>query len=187
MSLRTRDLALSAMFLALGLLLPLLTGQIRQIGNLLLPMHIPVFLCGLLCGWRYGAAVGFLTPLLRSVTFGMPPMYPSAAAMAFELAVYGGAAGALYQRADRQSVGAVYRAMLPAMLAGRAVWGAAQAILLGLRGNAFPWQAFLAGAFLNAVPGIVLQLILIPAVMAALDRAGLVPFRGKEGGRDHGP
>ena len=181
MRLRSKNLALSAMFLALGLVLPLLTGQIQQIGNMLLPMHIPVFLCGLICGWRYGAAVGFLTPLLRSVTFGMPPMYPVAIAMAFELAVYGGAAGFLYHRAKRQSLGVLYRSMLLAMLAGRAVWGIAEVVLLGLRGNAFTWQGFLAGAFLNAIPGIILQLILIPAVMAALDRSGMVPFR-REGG-----
>ena len=177
MSLKAKNLALSAMFLALGLVLPLLTGQVQQIGNMLLPMHIPVFLCGLICGWRYGAAVGFLAPLLRSVSFGMPPMYPVAVAMAFELAVYGGTAGFLYHRAKQQSIGVLYRSLILAMLAGRAVWGIAEVILLGLRGNAFTWQAFLAGAFLNAIPGIILQLVLIPAVMVALDRAGLVPFR----------
>ena len=177
MSLKAKNLALAAMFLALGLVLPLLTGQVQQIGNMLLPMHIPVFLCGLICSWRHGAAVGFLTPLLRSVSFGMPPMYPVAIAMAFELAVYGGAAGFLYRSAKWQSLAVLYRSMVLAMLAGRAVCGIAEVILLGLRGNAFSWQAFLAGAFLNAIPGIILQLILIPAVMIALDKAGLVPFR----------
>ena len=185
MSLKAKNLALSAMFLALGLVLPLLTGQIQQIGNMMLPMHIPVFLCGLICGWRYGAAVGFLAPLLRSVTFGMPPMYPVAAAMAFELAVYGGAAGFLYHSVKRQSVGVLYRSMVLAMLAGRAVWGIAEVVLLGLRGNAFTWQAFLAGAFLNAIPGIILQLLLIPAVMVALDKAGLIPFRKENEARSN--
>ncbi|MBQ1258575.1 MAG: ECF transporter S component, partial [Clostridia bacterium] len=71
-------LTLSAMFMAIGLVLPLLTGQIKTIGNMLLPMHIPVMLCGLICGWYYGAAVGFILPILRSVTFGMPELYPSA-------------------------------------------------------------------------------------------------------------
>ena len=78
-----RSLALSAMFLALGLVLPFLTGQIPEIGNLLLPMHLPVLLCGLVCGWKYGLAVGFTTPLLRSMLFGMPTFYPSAVSMAF--------------------------------------------------------------------------------------------------------
>ncbi len=172
-----KKLTLSAMFLALGLLLPMLTGQIQQIGSMLLPMHIPVFLCGLICGWRYGTAAGVITPLLRSLTFGMPPIYPAAVAMAFELAVYGGVAGFLYGRSRWQCVRTLYRSMIIAMIAGRIVWGAAEVILLGLRGNAFTWQAFLAGAFLNAVPGIVLQLVLIPAIMVALDRSGPVPFQ----------
>ncbi len=176
MSSRVKKLTLSAMFLAVGLIMPFLTGQIQQIGSMLLPMHIPVFLCGLICGWRYGASVGFITPLLRSMTFGMPPIYPTAAAMAFELAVYGGVAGFLYLRAGRQSAAVLYRSMLIAMAAGRLVWGAAEVILLGIRGSTFTGQAFLAGAFLNAVPGIILQLILIPAIMISLNRIKVVPF-----------
>ena len=89
-----RALVLSAMFLALGLVLPFFTGQIPQVGSMLLPMHLPVFLCGLICGWQYGAAVGFVTPLLRMSLFGMPPLL-TAVAMAFELAAYGGVAGFL--------------------------------------------------------------------------------------------
>lgn len=177
MTSNVKKLTLSALFLALGLVLPMLTGQIQQIGNMLLPMHLPVFLCGLICGWQYGGAVGFVTPLLRSVTFGMPPMYPTAIAMAFELSVYGAVAGFCYGRSRKQSVAAVYWSLVIAMLAGRLVWGAVQFLLLGLRGSEFTWQGFLAGAFLNAIPGIILQLILIPAVMAALDKTGLVPFR----------
>lgn len=180
MSSNVKKLTLSAMFLALGLVLPLLTGQIQQIGNMLLPMHLPVFLCGLICGWRYGAAVGFITPPLRSLTFGMPPMYPTAIAMAFELAVYGGVAGFLYGRSRWQCVRAIYRSMIAAMLAGRIVWGAAEVVLLGMQGSAFTWRAFLAGAFLNAIPGIILQLVLIPAIMIALNKTGLVPFHKEE-------
>ena len=173
----TKNLALGAMFLALGMVLPFLTGQIRQIGNMLLPMHIPVLLCGLICGWQYGAAVGFVLPLLRSLAFGMPPLYPMALAMAFELATYGFVSGFLYARSRWQCVLALYRCLIAAMLAGRLVWGAAEIVLLGLRGNAFTWEAFLAGAVTGAIPGIVLQLVLIPAVMVALDRAGFMRFR----------
>ena len=176
----TRNLALSAMFLALGMVLPFLIGQIRQIGNMLLPMHIPVLLCGLLCGWQYGAAVGFILPLLRSVTFGMPPVYPVAIAMAFELATYGFVSGFLYARSRWQCVIALYRCLIAAMIAGRLVWGAAEIVLLGLQGSVFTWEAFLAGALLNAIPGIILQLVLIPAIMVALNRAGLVTFRRSE-------
>ncbi len=174
-----KNLTLSAMFLALGMVLPLLTGQIQQIGSMLLPMHIPVLLCGFICGWPYGLTVGFILPLLRSVTFGMPPMYPVAIAMAFELATYGFVSGLLYARARRQNVLTVFGCLILAMLAGRLVWGVAEIVLLGLRGNAFTWQAFLAGAVLNAIPGIVLQLVLIPAILFALQKAKLIPLRDK--------
>lgn len=183
----TKNLTLSAMFLALGLVLPFLTGQIRQIGNMLLPMHIPVLLCGLICGWQYGAAVGLILPLLRSVLFGMPPMYPNAVAMALELATYGLVAGLAYGRSRWRCLRALYRSLLLAMVAGRLVWGLAEVILLGLGGSVFTWEMFLSGALLNAVPGIIVQLLLIPAVMAALDKTGLVRFerqppRGEENG-----
>lgn len=99
---QTRKLVLSAFFMALGIVLPFLTGQIQQIGNKLLPMHIPVLLCGFICGWQYGLAVGLFTPLLRSVMFGMPSLMPTAAAMAVELAVYGLTAGLLYTKLPKR-------------------------------------------------------------------------------------
>ncbi|MCD7741124.1 MAG: ECF transporter S component [Ruminococcus sp.] len=171
-----KNISLSAMFLALGLVLPLLTGQIPQIGNMLLPMHIPVLLCGLICGWQYGLTVGFITPLLRSFIFGMPLLYPSAIAMAFELATYGAVIGFLYAHSRWHCVVALYRCLIISMLAGRAVWGAAEVVLLGIKGNAFTFTAFISGAFLTAIPGIILQLVLIPAIMIALDKTGLVLF-----------
>ena len=172
-----KNMVLAAMFLGLGLVLPVLTGQIPQVGNMLLPMHIPVFLCGLICGWQYGGAVGFILPLLRSAIFGMPPFFPTATAMAFELMTYGLVAGLLYKLSKWQCIRALYRCLISAMLAGRAVWGIVQAIQLGLSGSALTWQVFMAEAFLNAIPGILVQLILIPGVMVALNRTGLVPFR----------
>lgn len=171
---RTKKLAYAALFLALCLVLPLLTGQIPQIGSMLLPMHIPVLLCGLVCGWQYGAAVGFVAPLLRSLLFTMPKLYPVAIAMAFELLTYGLVIGLIYRRLAKKGMVGVYAALVTAMMAGRLVWGVAEVVLLGLNGNAFTAQAFLAGALLNAVPGIIVQLILIPAVMAALQKAGAV-------------
>src|SRR5699024_5166303 len=172
-----RNLTMSALFLALGLVLPIFTGQIPQIGSMLLPMHIPVFLCGLICGGPWGALVGLILPLLRSVLFGMPPLFPTAIAMCFELMTYGFVAGFLYSRSRWQCVIALYRSMIASMVAGRLVWGVAQIVLLGLSGSAFTLQAFMAGALLNAIPGIVLQLLLIPAIMVALNRTGLVPFK----------
>ena len=116
-------------------------------------------------------------PLLRSVLFGMPPLFPTAIAMCFELMTYGFVAGFLYNRSRWQCVIALYRSMIASMVAGRLVWGVAQIVLLGLSGSAFTLQAFMAGALLNAIPGIVLQLLLIPAIMVALNRTGLVPFK----------
>ncbi len=177
---KIKKLTLSAMFLAIGIVLPFFTGQLQQIGNMLLPMHIPVFLCGLICGWQYGAAIGFILPLMRSLMFTMPPLFPTAAAMAFELMTYGLVAGLLYSRSRWQCVIALYRSVIAAMLAGRAVWGIAMIILLGIDGKSFTLKAFMAGAFLNAIPGIIVQLILIPAVMVALNRTGLVRFKKQQ-------
>ena len=176
---KIKNLTLSAMFLALGFVAPFVTGQIPQIGNMLCPMHIPVLLCGLLCGWRYGAVVGFVLPLLRGSLLSFPPLFPNGIAMAFELAVYGGAAGYLYGRSRWKCLLALYRALLLAMLSGRVVWGAVRTLLSGVGGEPFTWQLFLSGALLLAIPGILLQLTLIPAVMVALDRTGMVPFQKK--------
>ena len=90
-------LTYSAVCLALCLVLPFLTGGIPQIGKALSPMHIPVLLCGFICGPLWGAAVGVIAPLLRSVLFQSPPMFPVAISMAFELAVYGVATGIIYK------------------------------------------------------------------------------------------
>ncbi|MBR5767698.1 MAG: ECF transporter S component [Clostridia bacterium] len=177
---RILRLTLTAMFLALGLVLPFLTGQIPQIGSMLLPMHIPVFLCALICGWQYATPMAFILPILRSLIFSMPPMYPTAAAMAFELAAYAFVAGFIYSRFKKQGIIPLYISIISAMIIGRLVWGAAQMILLGMSGKAFTFSAFLAGALLNAIPGIIVQLILIPAVMFALDRAKLIPFKRGE-------
>ena len=174
------NLTLSAMFLAIGLVLPFFTGQIPQIGNMLLPMHIPVLLCGLICGWQWGLGVGFILPLLRSLLFSAPKLYPTAVAMAFELAVYGLVIGLLYWKSRRQNIASVYCSMIIAMVAGRIVWGVVQVILLGVGENAFTWQAFMAGALLKAIPGIILQLVLIPSIMVVLDRTGLVKFSGEK-------
>lgn len=172
---QTHNLALAAMFLALGLVLPFLTGQIPQIGTMLLPMHLPVLLCGLICGWQYGGIVGFITPLLRYALFSMPPM-PNGLAMAFELASYGIIAGFLYNHSRWQCVISLYRSLAAAMLGGRLVWAAVRVMMTGVAYVPFTWEMFLAGAFLNAIPGIILQLIFIPALMVALDRTGLVRF-----------
>ena len=170
-------LVLSAMFLALGLVLPFLTGQIKEIGNMLLPMHIPVMLCGLICGWQYGLIIGAIVPIMRSALFAMPIMFPSAISMAFELATYGFVIGYLFSHAKWKCIKSLYRCLLIAMISGRVVWGIVQCCLLGLGSNGFTLTAFLSGAILKAIPGIVLQLVLIPAVMLILGKTHLIHFK----------
>ena len=177
---KLQNLVLSAMFLGLGLVLPFFTGQIPQIGNMLLPMHLPVILCGFICGWKYGLVVGAITPVLRSAVFGMPPMYPTAIAMAFELAAYGFLVGFLFRNARWQCLKSLYRCLIISMLGGRVVWGIVMTVILGLGENGFTLTAFLTGAFLNAIPGIIVQLILVPAIMLALNKTHLVPFRNNK-------
>lgn len=169
----TRKLILSALFLALGYVLPFLTGQVPAVGKMLLPMHIPVLLCGFVCGWQYGLMVGFVVPLFRSVLAGMPVMMPTAVGMAFELAAYGVISGLLYRKLPRKSLH-IYITLIGAMLGGRIVWGIVSILLYGIQGNAFSWQLFISGALLNAVPGIVLQLVLIPVIVMILEKAGLI-------------
>jgi len=171
---RTLKLTYSAVCLALALVLPFLTGQIPQIGQALSPMHIPVLLCGFLCGWPWGLAVGFIAPLLRSVLFGMPPMYPAAVAMAFELAAYGALSGILYKVLPKK-IGYIYVTLLLAMIGGRVVWGVARFIMAGLSGSEFTFSAFLAGAVTTAIPGIILHIVLVPLIVIALRKAKLVP------------
>jgi thiamine transporter ThiT len=167
-----RKLTLAALFLALGLVLPFFTGQIREIGNKLLPMHIPVLLCGFICGWKYGLLVGFLTPLLRFSVFSMPAM-PNALTMAFELAAYGAVSGILYAKLPKNKWRTLLT-LLIAMITGRILWGVASIFIYSIGTGAFTWQMFIGGAILNAIPGIILQFILIPILILSLEKAGAI-------------
>lgn len=169
----TTNLTLAGLFLALGLILPFLTMQIPEIGSKLLPMHIPILLCGFICGPRLGFSVGLITPVLRSALFTSPPMFPMAVTMSFELATYGLTAGLLYVLFKRSRFG-VYVTLVLSMICGRIVWGIAGYFLFGLGGSDFNWQIFVAGAFLNAIPGIIIQLILIPAIVITIERKHLI-------------
>ncbi len=162
---KTKRIILSALFLALGIVLPFFTGQIKEIGDTLLPMHIPVLLTGFICGWQWGLVVGLILPILRSVLFSMPPMFPNAIWMAAELATYGVVSGIMYSKAKK-----VYLSLIISMISGRVVWGITKAILLGFGGKAFTLTAFITGGFLDAVPGIILQLILIPVIVKIVNK-----------------
>ena len=167
-----RALTYASLCLALCLVLPFLTGQIPEVGGMLCPMHFPVLLCGFLCGGGWGAAVGITAPLLRHFIFHMPPLV-TALGMTFELATYGLIAGWLYRRLPK-TPSALYAALMCAMLLGRIVWGCAMTVISGVSGTVFGWEAFLAGALLNAIPGIALQLLLIPPLVLALKRAKIM-------------
>lgn len=176
----TVKITLSAMFIALGYVLPFLTGSNQVLGSALCLMHLPVLICGFVCGWQYGMCVGFIVPLLRSFTVGKPTLYPTALAMAFELAAYGFFAGMLYklfkEKAKLPHAVNVYTSLIASMLLGRAVWGIASYLLymFGNSGKSFTYQMFIAGAFANATAGIAIQIIVVPLIVIALKKAGLI-------------
>ena len=164
-NLKIKRLVLSAMLLAVGVVLPMLTSQIKEIGDTLLPIHIPVLLCGFICSWKYGGAVGLILPFIRSLIFSMPPLYPNAVWMALELMTYGIVAGLVYSQTRKK-----YMSLIVAMLSGRIVWGIAKAVLLGVAGKSFTISAFITGGFVDAIPGIVIQLVLIPLIIKAYEK-----------------
>lgn len=168
-----RNIVLAGLFVALGLVLPSLVGHIPALGMRVLPMHIPVLIAGFVCGWPYGLVVGFITPLLASVINGMPPMFPVAISMAFELGAYGLLTGLFYKLLPKKPL-YTYLALILAMLGGRVVLGIANVILLGLSGNPYTFEMFMAGAFINAVFGIVVQIIIIPILINSLQKARLI-------------
>ena len=167
---RILKMVLAAACLALCMVLPFLTGQIPEIGSALCPMHIPVLLCGFICGPFWAAAVGAVAPLLRFALFGMPPVFPTGVAMCFELAAYGLVAGFLYAYLPKKKV-SIYLSLIGAMVLGRVVWGAARVVMAGLGTSAFSWAAFVSGAFTNAVPGMILHIVMIPLIVMALEKA----------------
>lgn len=172
------NITLSAFFLALAFVLPFLTGQIPQIGSMLCPMHIPIILCGFICGWKYGLIIGLIAPIIRSLTLAMPPLFPTALCMAFELGVYGFLSGFLYNLFPKNKL-SIYLSLFVAMIVGRVVWGTAMFIAMGLDFNEFGLSAFWVGGFVNAFPGIILQIIVIPLIIMTYEK-----FFNKNGVQD---
>jgi len=167
---------LAALCLALAYVMPFLTGQIPEIGSKLCPLHIPVLLCGFICGWPWGLAVGFVAPLLRSITLGMPPLFPTAVCMAFELAAYGAIVGLMHKILPRKKP-YIYVSLLTAMIIGRIIWGMAMFVCMGINGGSFTFAAFLAGAVFNAIPGIVVQIVLMPILVMTFDNSKVLDMR----------
>lgn len=165
---KVKNLILAAMFLALGLVLPFFTGQIPQVGKALSPMHIPVLLCGFICGWPWGLLVGAVSPLLRFLLFAMPPIFPTGIAMCFELAVYGAAAGFFSSRLPKKPL-YTYVSLISAMFCGRLMWGTVNYVLSLIFGLDFTFSMFLTGAFVAALPGIICHIVLIPPIVLAAE------------------
>ena len=165
----------SAMFLSLALLLPFLTAQIPEIGSKLLPMHLPVMLCGFICGPSWGMAVGAVAPILRSMIFARPVMVPDALSMAFELAAYAFIAGLLYRRLGKKFF-FIYVSLIAAMVAGRIVWGIVSFVLifLGLEGGDIGISLIWTHTVLQGIPGIILQLVAIPLIVNVLNKNRLM-------------
>ena len=164
-----RNVVLAALFLALAFVLPMVTGHLPQVGNMLCPMHFPILLCGFVLGGPW-VCCGLCGPRCSARCSSGCPDVPIAISMAFELAAYGAVSGWLYRRV-KHTLPMTYATLAAAMVAGRLVWGAVRFVLAGLSGSSFPFSAFLSGALFTAVPGIIAQLVLIPLIITALQKA----------------
>ena len=180
-------IVLSGAFIAIGWILPFVTGQIPEIGSMLLPMHLPIFIAAIILGQWYGLAIGMIVPITRSLIFTMPPLYPGALGMMFELGAYGFITGFLFNvvfKNFRKSKGgliaATYASIVPAMIIGRGIWGLARLFLALIPGKSFTFAMFIAGAFVDAWPGIVIQLVLIPLIVFAFQSVLLIEDIEKE-------
>ncbi|MBE6639298.1 MAG: ECF transporter S component [Ruminococcaceae bacterium] len=171
-------LACSGMCLALCLLLPFLTANSRELGNILCLMHIPVFLCGLICGCWHGMIVGATAPLIRSFLFGMPPFPTVAVPMVFELAVYGLLTGLLYRFMPKKWMW-IYPNLVFSMIAGRIVSILTKYWMYALGETEFSLATVMQLNFVTTLPGVALQLVLIPALIYALTKQGII-HRGRD-------
>ena len=166
---------ITAVCIALCVVLPQAFHAVPNAGAIYLPMHIPVLLCGLICGWSYGLLCGLAGPALSTLLTGMPPaaVIPG---MLVECGVYGLAAGLLMQLVRTKHLYAdLYISLAAAMLLGRVVSGIAKALIFSA--GSYSMVSWVAGSFVTALPGIVIQLALLPSIVYALMRARLIPQR----------
>lgn len=168
------NMVLSAMFIAVGIVLPFLTGNVTETGKMICPMHLPVIVCGAVCGWPWGMVVGIITPLLRGVVAGAPVLYPTGICMAFELATYGLVFGLMLKwlssKIDRMA--SIYISLVVAMIVGRVVLGLAHFTLYGMFGTPYSWQTLISSAVIQSAPAILIQFAVIPPIVYAFSRYG---------------
>ncbi|MBE6534370.1 MAG: ECF transporter S component [Ruminococcaceae bacterium] len=159
----------SALFLALALVLPFLGGQMPEINSVFCPMHIPIFLCGFICGWKWGLTVGFVAPILRSLIFGFPVIYPIAISMAFELAAYGLITGFSKTFLPKKKP-FIYCSLITSMIIGRIFRAVATFILTVLSGNTFVLSVFINGVILTSIPGMIAHIIIVPIAVILIEK-----------------
>lgn len=182
---RTYSMVIAAMLMAVGMILPFITGQIQAIAKIISPLHIPVLICGLCCGWKWGLAIGAVLPLLRGLIFGIPVFPTSALPMAFELAAYGVITGLMYALLLKKSkkgkhLPLILCSLASAMILGRFVGGAAKALFIsvGIIGSKTPFTfaAFFTSYFISTALGALIHIVVIPMVVLALEKAKLSPM-----------
>lgn len=170
----TRETVLSGMFITFGIVLPVVF-HLFGLGSNFLPMHIPVLLAGFVLSTPYAAAVGAVTPLLSSVITGMPPMFPVAAYMIFELAAYSAAASVLSRKFRLNT----YISLIGSMAVGRIVAGIAVWVITELFGAKLPGPvAFIGTAIMSGLPGIIIQLVFIPPMILLLKKTKIIEWSG---------
>jgi len=165
---KIRKFVWAAILLAVGIILPRIVNFIGSVtlGNLISPMHIPVFLSGLILGPLYGAVVGFITPLTSTLLTGMPPFAPPITfLMAFELAGFGLVSGFLYSRKHKN----IYLSLASAMAAGRIVFALALLAAGPIFGFSPPFIPFMQGVLLTGIPAVVIQFVLIPPIVEKIE------------------
>lgn len=165
----TRDLILAGVLLALGIVIPMIFHTVGIMGTVFLPMHIPVLIGGLLISPVLALLLGIITPLLNSVLTGMPPMFPMAAIMMFELGVYGLAASL----ATRNLKLSTMPSLIISMIVGRLAAGVTVFVLSSYFGVQMDAIMFVKGGIITGLPGMAIQLILIPSLVYALNKVNI--------------
>ena len=177
---RVKQLCISALMVALCVILPLVFHAIG-LGGAFSPMHLPVLLCGLLCGPWYGLACGVLGPVISNLITGMPAA-AKLVSMIPELAVYGFGCGLLMQLIHtKKTLLDIFLSMIPAILLGRIIGGAVKAAVLISEAKGYSVAAWATAYFAETIPGTILQLVLLPVLYFALMKAKVIPQRYPKG------
>ncbi len=166
MTSKLKKIISTGIFIAIGIILPQIFHLLSISGKIFLPMHIPIFICGMTCGGIYGFYAGIITVAISSVITGAPVPYPEGVAMCAELAAYGFVSGYVYKRTKLAAF-----ALIAAMISGRIIYGTIKYLTLLNSGVAYGLETFIAASFLVCMPGILFQFITVPVIVKILSRA----------------